>query len=89
MTRQDTVSRGAEDGKPAEEWIHLTFTWSGKPFELDIAESDRYVEAMYLLLLCADNSQSRRLESITAKLDGRAAGKAKDPGSCQREAATR
>ncbi len=26
-----------------ENWTHLQFTWSGKPFTLDIAESDRFV----------------------------------------------
>lgn len=40
-----------EDGKP-ERWIHLFFTWSGKPFELDIAESDRCVTANYYPDLC-------------------------------------
>lgn len=25
----------------AERWVNLQFTWSGKPFELRIAESDR------------------------------------------------
>lgn len=24
-----------------ERWLHIGFTWSGKPFSLDIAESDR------------------------------------------------
>jgi ubiquitin-like domain-containing CTD phosphatase 1 len=26
----------------SERWINLLFSWSGKPFALDIAESDRY-----------------------------------------------
>ena len=40
-----------EDGK-SERWIHLFFTWSGKAFELDIAESDRCVTASHYPHLC-------------------------------------
>ncbi|EKM55328.1 uncharacterized protein PHACADRAFT_255874 [Phanerochaete carnosa HHB-10118-sp] len=29
------------DAAETEEWIHLSFTWQGKPFEIDIAGSDR------------------------------------------------
>jgi hypothetical protein len=33
----------SQEGAPAvpERWINLQFTWSGKLFSLDIAESDR------------------------------------------------
>lgn len=30
------------DSADAEEWIHLHFTWAGKPFEIDVAGSDRW-----------------------------------------------
>lgn len=30
------------DDDVEEQYIHLTFTWSGKAYELDIAGSDRY-----------------------------------------------
>ena len=26
---------------PPENWIHLQFTWAGKPFTMEVAESDR------------------------------------------------
>jgi ubiquitin-like domain-containing CTD phosphatase 1 len=32
-----------DEAGTTERWIHLVFTWSGKPFTLDVAESDRYV----------------------------------------------
>ncbi|KIJ69166.1 hypothetical protein HYDPIDRAFT_179046 [Hydnomerulius pinastri MD-312] len=30
-----------EDSAAAETWIHLSFTWAGKSFDLELAESDR------------------------------------------------
>jgi hypothetical protein len=39
-TRHDQVTPG-ERPEEKEKWIHLAFTWSGKSFTLDIAESDR------------------------------------------------
>ena len=36
----DQVTPG-ERPEEKEKWIHLAFTWSGKSFTLDIAESDR------------------------------------------------
>ncbi|EGN95644.1 hypothetical protein SERLA73DRAFT_186777 [Serpula lacrymans var. lacrymans S7.3] len=38
------------DGNDSERWIHLSFVWSGKPFELDLAESDRVYDLKYALL---------------------------------------
>ena len=40
--RRDQVAPG-EKPEEKEKWIHLAFTWSGKNFTLDIAESDRSV----------------------------------------------
>ncbi|KAJ3541306.1 hypothetical protein NM688_g6107 [Phlebia brevispora] len=40
------------DELPPEKWIHLQFSWSGKPYTLDIAESDRVYDlkvALYSL----------------------------------------
>ena len=34
------------DNGDTEEWIHLHFTWAGKPFEIDVAGSDRCREAL-------------------------------------------
>ena len=39
-TRRNQVTPG-EQPEEKEKWIHLAFTWSGKNFTLDIAESDR------------------------------------------------
>lgn len=33
-----------------ERWITLQFTWSGKPFSLEVAESDRYVPGGFIRL---------------------------------------
>lgn len=31
-----------EDELPPETWLHLQFSWGGKPYALELAESDRY-----------------------------------------------
>lgn len=43
-----------------EKWIHLSFTWSGKPFELDIAESDRVDDLKALLQTLTDVPPERQ-----------------------------
>ncbi|KAH8826866.1 HAD subfamily IIID h [Flagelloscypha sp. PMI_526] len=45
-----------------ETWIKLQFTWSGKPFELDIAESDRRV---YLLARVSVYDLKVSLQNLT------------------------
>ncbi|TFY78669.1 hypothetical protein EWM64_g5342 [Hericium alpestre] len=36
-----SVEMETDEGGVPEEWIHLAFAWAGKPFTLEIAESDR------------------------------------------------
>ncbi|TBU65507.1 HAD IIID h [Dichomitus squalens] len=43
-----------------ETWIHLQFTWSGKPFELDIAESDRVFDLKAALMSLTDVPPERQ-----------------------------
>ncbi len=49
----------AEDELPPETWIHLQFSWGGKPYALELAESDRYA-------LCKLGGRVRRLYSDSA-----------------------
>ncbi|RPD66450.1 HAD subfamily IIID h [Lentinus tigrinus ALCF2SS1-7] len=43
-----------------EKWIHLQFTWSGKPFTLDIAESDRVFDLKASLMSLTDVPPERQ-----------------------------
>ena len=58
-----SVSKDKYD-EPDERWITLQFTWSGKPFSLEVAESDRCVPGadIQLVLLTSTN---RRIECST------------------------
>ncbi|EPS99032.1 hypothetical protein FOMPIDRAFT_1061039 [Fomitopsis schrenkii] len=56
---QDTSPRPVEVGTP-ERWIRLYFTWSGKPFELNIAESDRVDDLKGLLQSLTDVPPERQ-----------------------------
>ncbi|OBZ69263.1 Ubiquitin-like domain-containing CTD phosphatase 1 [Grifola frondosa] len=44
----------------SERWIHLQFTWSGKPFTLDVAESDRVYDLKATLLSLTDVPPERQ-----------------------------
>ncbi|OSX65602.1 hypothetical protein POSPLADRAFT_1073590 [Postia placenta MAD-698-R-SB12] len=44
----------------AERWIHLQFTWSGKQFKLDIAESDRVFDLKAMLQSLTDVPPERQ-----------------------------
>ena len=52
------------DNGDSEEWIHLHFTWAGKPFEIDVAGSDRCQEA----LIYASTLISPFLEYLISRL---------------------
>ncbi|KZT09786.1 HAD IIID h [Laetiporus sulphureus 93-53] len=60
---QNTVVTAIVDSHPEaddERWIHLLFTWSGKPFTLDIAESDRVYDLKALLQSLTDVPPERQ-----------------------------
>ena len=42
-----------------EKWIHLVFTWSGKNFTLDIAESDRSVCSTHIMGAVGSGADTR------------------------------
>ncbi|KAH9950185.1 HAD subfamily IIID h [Amylocystis lapponica] len=44
----------------AERWIHLLFTWAGKPFMLDVAESDRVYDLKACLQSLTDVPPERQ-----------------------------
>jgi len=46
-TVEDVIT---QDNLPAEKWFKLTFTWSGKPFALELAESDRVFDLKAALM---------------------------------------
>jgi hypothetical protein len=46
---QVDASIPGEDHEVEEKWVHLLFTWGGKPFTIDIAESDRYISGTVML----------------------------------------
>ncbi|KII88126.1 hypothetical protein PLICRDRAFT_612640 [Plicaturopsis crispa FD-325 SS-3] len=50
----------ATNAAESERWIHLQFTWSGKPFALDVAESDRVFDLKALLQSLTDVPPERQ-----------------------------
>lgn len=48
------------DAGGTEKWIHLTFTWAGKAFTLDIAESDRVDDLKAMLQSLTDVPPERQ-----------------------------
>ncbi|KIM86178.1 hypothetical protein PILCRDRAFT_816102 [Piloderma croceum F 1598] len=48
------------DGSGSERWIQLMFTWAGKPFTLDIAESDRVFDLKAALQSLTDIPPERQ-----------------------------
>ncbi|KAI0934560.1 hypothetical protein AcW1_006045 [Taiwanofungus camphoratus] len=63
-SEKKTVVTAVVDPLPAEsdseQWIHLLFTWSGKPFTLDIAESDRVYDLKAYLQSLTDVPPERQ-----------------------------
>ncbi|KAH9832936.1 HAD subfamily IIID h [Rhodofomes roseus] len=60
ITAADTAPPPAAEAEIPEKWIHLSFTWSGKPFGLDIAESDRVDDLKALLQSLTDVPPERQ-----------------------------
>lgn len=48
-----------EKPEEKEKWIHLVFTWSGKNFTLDIAESDRSVCSTHIMGAVGSGADTR------------------------------
>ncbi|RDX56440.1 HAD subfamily IIID h [Lentinus brumalis] len=57
-----TVTAEVDPAVPGqdENWTHLQFTWSGKPFTLDIAESDRVYDLKASLMSLTDVPPERQ-----------------------------
>jgi ubiquitin-like domain-containing CTD phosphatase 1 len=54
------MSKVASDAAGSELWIQLTFTWAGKTFTLDIAESDRVFDLKAALQSLTDVPPERQ-----------------------------
>lgn len=54
------ASQITSDETGSEKWIHLTFTWAGKTFTLDIAESDRVFDLKAALQSLTDVPPERQ-----------------------------
>lgn len=54
------ASQITSDETGIEKWIHLKFTWAGKTFDLDIAESDRVFDLKALLQSLTDVPPERQ-----------------------------
>ncbi|KZT69795.1 HAD-superfamily subfamily IIID h [Daedalea quercina L-15889] len=60
ITAVQETSPPLTEAEISEKWVHLYFTWSGKPFELDVAESDRVDDLKALLQSLTDVPPERQ-----------------------------
>lgn len=58
----------ANDDLDNEQWIRLAFTWSGRPFEVDIAESDRCSTSFVCDSICFVTPRAYRVFDLKAAL---------------------